>query len=54
MAACIEAVLTLSRLRQDERRALAAGDIARELSEHTGKVELILALRQETRRSATA
>jgi len=27
------------------------GDIARELSEHTGKVELILALRQESRRA---
>ena len=30
---------------------LGSADIARELTEHTGKVELILALRQESRRS---
>jgi len=34
----------------DEGRT--AVDIARELAEHTGKVELILALREESRRSA--
>jgi hypothetical protein len=30
---------------------MAPGDVARELGEHTGKVELILALRQESRRA---
>lgn len=32
---------------------LSAADVARELEEHTGKVELILALRQESRRAGT-